>query len=270
MSLLAVEIERSLRRRMVWALVAIAAGGILALAIIAFVSSAGLDPVVMQAKGERHPAVLAHWWDAGGGDSPLAVAAVFLLLGGLIGGAGVVGGEWRAGNVATLLTWEPRRSRLLAARLGAIAVCSFLIAAILQGVLLAALLPAVVAHGTTAGADRALAISIAAAILRISALTAVSALLAGCLASVSRSTAIAIVGAGSWLAIGEGVVRARRPSWTGYLVGENLSRTLTWNRLEGTGNATGPEQAALVLGIYLALAILAAWWVFRRADATVA
>ncbi|MDQ3107484.1 MAG: hypothetical protein M3Q68_06720 [Actinomycetota bacterium] len=270
MSLLVVEIERSLRRRMVWALVAIAVGGLLALAIIAFISSAGLDPGVLEARGERHPAVLAHWWDGKGGDSPLTIAAIFLLLGGLIGGAGVVGGEWRAGNVATLLTWEPRRGRVLAARLGAIAVCSFLIAAILQVVLLAALLPAVVAHGTTAGADRALALSVGAAILRISALTAVAALLAGCLASVSRSTAIAIVGIGSWLTIGEGIVRARRPSWTGYLVGENLTRTLTWNHLEGTGNASGPEQAALVLGSYLALAVLAAWWVFRRADATVA
>ena len=39
-------------------------------------------------------------------------------------GASAVGAEYRAGTVTTILTWEPRRVRLLAARLGAVAIVS--------------------------------------------------------------------------------------------------------------------------------------------------
>lgn len=270
MRLLRSEIERSLRRRMVWALLAIASVGIALMGVIAFVSSAGLDLAALDRRGETHPAILRHWWTADGGDTPLGVSGIFLLLGGLIGGAGVVGGEWRSGNLATLLTWEPRRGRVLRARLGAIAVCSFTLAVLLQGLLLAALVPAVVAHGTTAGADGTLAVSLVMATLRIATLTALAALIGACGAWVSRSTAVGIVAVWAWLAIGEPILRARRPGFGTYLVGENLTRVLMWRDLGDASRHIGPAHASVVLLLLLLAAVSLAAIVFRRADATAA
>jgi ABC-type transport system involved in multi-copper enzyme maturation permease subunit len=270
MSLLRVEIERSLRRRMVWSLLAVALAGIALFGIIAFVSSAGLDVAALDRRGETHPAVLRHWWTDDGGDTPLGVAGIFLLAGGLIGGAGVVGGEWRSGNLATLLTWEPRRGRVLAARLGAITVCSFALAVLLQGLLLAALTPAVVGHGTTAGAGASLAGSVALAGLRIASLTAAAALLGACGAWVSRNTAVGIVAVLTWLAIAEPILRTQRPGFGTYLVGENLARVLTWRDLGGPSQHIGPAHASVVILLLLLAAVALASVVFRRTDATAA
>lgn len=270
MSLLRVEIERSLRRRMVWTLLAIALIGVVLFGVIAFVSSRGLDVTALDRRGETHPAVLRHWWTENGGDTPSGVAGIFLLLGGLIGGAAVVGGEWRSGNLATLLTWEPRRARVLAARLCAIAVCSFTLAVVLQALLLAALTPAVAAHGTTAGADASLAVSLASAILRIAALTALSALFGACGAWISRNTAVGIVSVGAWLAIGEPILRAQGPGYGTYLVGENLTRVLMWRDLGDASRHVGPIHASVVLLLLLTVAVSLAAVVFRRMDATAA
>lgn len=262
-TLVRVEIERSLRRRMVWALLAVALAGIALFGFLAFATSTHLRA------GEAHPALVRTWWGEGGGDSPLTVGAVFLLLGGLIGGAGVVGGEWRAGNVATVLTWEPRRLRLLTARLVAVAVCAFVLAVALQALYLLAAVPAVVAHGTVAGADRALAGAVVLAVLRVAALTSVAALVGASGAWTSRNTAAAIVVVWGWLAIGESVLRANRPGSGTFLVGENLSRVLRWDDLgAGPSSHIGPVHAtALLTSVVVALAVIAAV-AFERTDAT--
>src|SRR5687768_4237204 len=135
------ELERSLRRRVVWVLLVVALLGIALLGVIAFVSSTGLDPAALAARGESHPALVTGWWVAGGGDGLLLVTGLFLFMGALIGGAAVVGGEWWSGGVTTLLTWDPRRVRVLLARLAAIVTCSFVIGVALQLVALAALVP---------------------------------------------------------------------------------------------------------------------------------
>jgi ABC-2 type transport system permease protein len=261
MRLLRVEVERSLRRRMVWMLLVVASVGIALFGILAFVTSTELD-------GEAHPALVRTWWGAGG-DGPLTVLAVFLLLGGLIGGAGVVGGEWRAGNVAALLTWEPRRQRLLAARLAAVGLCSFVLAVVLQAVALAAAIPAVVAHGSAEGVDAAVAAGIVLAVVRIALLTSTAALVGGAAAWISRNTAVAIVAVWGWLALGETLLRARRPSMSSYLIGENLSRVLLWDDLgPDVAGEGGPLRGLLLLAIVVAGLIALAAVVFARTDAT--
>ena len=52
-----------------------------------------------------------------------------------------------------MLTWEPRRVRLNLARTAACGILAFVIAIVLQVIFLASFLPAVLANGTTAGAD---------------------------------------------------------------------------------------------------------------------
>lgn len=267
MRLLRVEIERSLRRRMVWVLVAIALGGILVIAVTAFFATAGATPAELRpGPGRAHPGVLRTWWVPRGGDGVLVVCGTFLVMGGLIGGAGVVGGEWRSGSIATLLTWEPRRFRLLVTRLVAMAICAFGIGLLLQVALLVALLPAVLVHGTTAGADGAFAVTLAAAVARIALVTALGAVLAGGLASISRSTAGAIAGLWVWLALGESLLRARKP-WLGqYLLIENVATVVVWARPEGLMQGRQPLGAMTLLVIYTVLLVAVASRVFRRAD----
>ena len=266
MTLLRLEIERSLRRRVVWVLVAIALIGILVIALIVFFTSTGATLAELERPGEAHPALMRSWWVPGSGDGIVLVCGVFLMMGGLIGGAGVVGGEWRTGSIATMLTWEPRRVRLLLTRLAAMALCAFTIGMVLQAVLLVALLPTVLVNGSTAGADGAFAVSLVAAMTRLALITALAAVLAGCVASISRSTAGAIIGLWVWMALGETLLRANKP-WSGeYLLAENIATVVEWARPEGLVHGRDPAGALALLLLYTLVLAGVAGRVFRRTD----
>lgn len=266
MKLLVIEARRALHRRVVWLLLGLATAGIVVAAVVTFIDSADLDLARLRAEGGLHPAVMTSWWVPGTGESALAVTAMFLAVGGLLGGAAVVGGEWRAGTVGTVLTWEPRRLRLHAARLGACAVLAWLLAFALQAVFLAAFLPAVAVHGSSAGADGAWALALIAAMARIAALAALAAVIGGAVATVGRGTAAALAVVGGWLAVGENFVRAWRPGVARHLLAENASVLLTWADLEGDDWSRPPAVALAVLVAYaLVAAVLAGAW-FRRHD----
>ena len=83
----------------------------------------------------------------GTSDGLLLTAAMFLVVGAAICGASVAGAEWRAGTITTVLTWEPSRLRLHAARTASAAILAFVIGFALQVVFLASPLPAVVLNG---------------------------------------------------------------------------------------------------------------------------
>jgi hypothetical protein len=266
MRLFEVEIRRALHRRIVWVLVGIALAGIVAAGVGVFIDSADLDVALAEARGEVQAAVLRDWWLPGSADGVLGVAAFLLAMGGLIGGASVVGAEWRAGTVTTVLTWEPRRVRLHAARLGAAAVCAAAIAFVLQALFLAAFLPAVFAHGTTAGADGDWFLSLVAAMGRISLGTALAATIGASLAAIGRNTTAALVIGWGWLAIGEGIVRGLWPEVERFLIGENMALMLTWAQLEGADFTRPPIVALTTLaGIAAALVFLGAFR-FARQD----
>ena len=112
--------------------------------------------VAQLARSTDHPAHMATWWTAGGGggDALLLVAAVFLAVGVVICGASVAGAEWRAGTVTTMLTWEPSRLRLHAARTLSAGLLAFVIGIALQIAFLASVVPAALLHGTTDGPTR--------------------------------------------------------------------------------------------------------------------
>ena len=88
-----------------------------------------------------------------------------------------------------MLTWEPRRTRLNLTRTAACGIAAFVIAFALQVIFLAAFLPAVLANGTTAGADGAWWMSLVLAVVRTAVLTALAAMLAVALATLGRNTA---------------------------------------------------------------------------------
>lgn len=266
MNLLAVEMRRALHRRAVRVLVLLGVVAIVVAGVIEFVASADLDLQALAAKDGHDPAVMVDWWRTDTNDSTLSVAGFFLAMGGLLGGASVVGAEWRAGTVATVLTWEPRRMRLLGARIGAVALLAAVIAGALQVLFLAAFIPSVLAHGTTAGADLDWAASLVGAIARIAIVTGTAAALGAALATIARNTAAAIVAPWAWLALVEGLVRGLAPEWSRWLVGDNATVVLNWTSFDHDQATFGPLVAAVLLLVYTLALVTSAAWTFERRD----
>jgi hypothetical protein len=264
--LLLTEMRRALHRRLVWVLIAVATGLSIVGGLVACADSAdGLSPAQLRGD-ELHPASMASWWMPGSGDGWIAVCAFFLAVGGMIGGASVAGAEWRAGTVATVLTWEPRRTRLLGARMLASAILAAVIATLLQLLSLALLLPAVLVNGTTAGVDGEWWVGLAAAIARASALTALAALLALSIANIGRNTTAALAAITGWLLVGEGLVRGLKPSWGRHLLAENIGTVLTWAPLDGDVATYTPVRALVTLLAYTTIPVVAAIAIFERRD----
>ena len=69
------------------------------------------------------------------------MAAFFLLIGAVVGGASMIGAEWRAGTFVTLLTWQPDRRRVAIAKLLACGIVATAVAVVLQVLFTAAFLP---------------------------------------------------------------------------------------------------------------------------------
>jgi hypothetical protein len=259
------EMRRAMHRRVVWALIALALVGVALLGVIAFADSSGKSVAELEL-GDAHPALMADWWMAGTADGILVIAALPLLIGALFGGASVVGAEWRAGTVTTILTWEPRRLRLHVARTLACVLLATAIAFVLQAVFLAATLPAVLAHGTTAGVDAAWWWALLGAMARIALVTGAAACISASLATIGRGTAFALGVAFAWLAVAEGLVRGLKPGLQHLLLGDNLTLVLTWGQLEGAEYARS-GLAALLTGLtYLAIVGGAGTLAFTRRD----
>lgn len=266
MSLLKTEMDRALRRRAVRALILIAALGCVVAGVIAFASSAGKTLAQLQVGDEGHPAVMTDWWIADANEGFLAIAMFFLFLGGFFGGATVAGGEWRAGTVTTLLTWEPRRLRLHGARTASAAILAFVISFALQALFLASFLPAVFVNGTTGGVDGSFWVGLAVVMVRTSVLTAGAAMLAIALATVGRNTAFAVITMFAWLIVVEGLIRALRPALARWLWSENLATVMTWAQLETADFARGPIVAAATLLAYCSVIVVLAAVSFDRRD----
>ena len=129
------------------------------------------------------------------------------------------GAEWRFGTVTTVLTWEPRRLRLHLARTASAGILAFIISFLVQVAFLASFLPAVLANGTTAGADADWWLQLLEAMTRVSLLTAGAAVLAVALATLGRNTAFALAAVFAWFAVVEGVATRARAIPQGVALG---------------------------------------------------
>lgn len=267
MNLLRIEMRRALHRRAVRVLILLGLTLCVVAGLIAFFGSAGksLDDLRTGDDGGS-PAIMTDWWVAEDHGGYLVVATFFLFLGGFFGGATVAGGEWRHGTVTTLLTWEPRRLRLHAARSTSATILAFVISFALQIVFLAAFLPAVITHGTAEGADAPFWRALVLAMTRTSLLTAAGAALAIGLATLARNTAFAIITVFGWMAVFENLVRSLRPSLAPWLWGENLGTVIGWDQLPDVEFTRGPLVAAVTIGVYVTVIVVGAAWSFQRRD----
>ncbi|MDP9226135.1 MAG: ABC transporter permease [Actinomycetota bacterium] len=199
--------------------------------------------------------------------------SVSLIILGIALAASFMGAEWGAGTITTLLTWEPRRVRVYIAKLVAAVIFTFVSAIILQIILGAALLPSAIAHGSTAGADRAWLVSTAGSVARGALIAALGAGIGLAIGALARNTTAAVLSAFFYLFVLENLVRGLKPHWMGWLFGDNAAIFIVGHKLAGDSSAGpllshGPLQALLVVCAYSAILTAAAIALFVRRDVT--
>jgi ABC-type transport system involved in multi-copper enzyme maturation permease subunit len=300
-ALLAVEVRRVVSRRLVRVSVALAVLAVLAGAAIAFLVSRDMDQAALaQAEVARQAQVqqcITGQLDAVPSDLPpqqraevcnqhisspvqdrrfhyenlpgiLEGMSWFAILLGWLLGASLVGAEWHAGTMATLLTWEPRRVRVLLAKLVAAGAPAFTLAVGLQLLLGVALLPAGLLRGTTQGIDADWMRSLSGVGLRVAGVSLVGALIGFSIAAISRNTAAALGIAFGYFAIVENAIRGLRPRWTPWLLGDNIAVVITNQPQNFPLVDRSTLGAATLVGCYTLTLVVAAVASFRRRDIT--
>lgn len=140
-------------------------------------------------------------------------------IGGLVAlllGASIIGAEWQAGTFATLLTWEPRRVRVAAAKTGAAVLGSVAVVAVATGLLVAVAALVAGTSGTFASVvvDRRpqphFAMQTWAMAGRVAVLIALLAATGAALALLLRHTVAALGVVLGYLIVGEAVIGSLR------------------------------------------------------------
>ena len=193
-------------------------------------------------------------------------------------GASLAGADWTSGTMATLLTWEPRRIRVLLVRALVVVLVVVVATLFLQILLLAGFRLAVALRGTTLGASSTWLSEAAKAILRVSAVASAFGLIALAIAMVGRSTVAAVGVLFGYLILFEGVIAGFRPSIqdrllvraAGVIVGQQpIYDTSREAVLQATGQPPillGLTEASVVLTVYVVALLVVALFVFRARD----
>jgi hypothetical protein len=167
--------------------------------------------------------------------------------------------------VTTLLTWEPRRVRVLLSKAIAGIVSVFVLTSVLQAVLSACLYLAASLNGSVVGAEGWLA-DTAEVALRVSVLAALAGAIGFAFAAVGRNTAAALGAGFAYVVVVENLVRGLRPEWSEWLFGENAGLFL----LGPSNDFPNMNRSSLGAGMYLmlvsAILLVAATLVFRSRD----
>jgi hypothetical protein len=214
-----------------------------------------------------HPAHMANWWiPGGGGESFLTPAALFLVVGAVICGASVVGAEWKAGTMTTMLTWVPSRVRLQSARTLSAAVLSFVIGFLLQMMYLASAIPAVVIHGDTTETSASWWGALLLAMIRISFITLLVTVLAVSIATIGRNTSAALVALATWALVIERLIAGFWPKYARFMIAENVGIVVPWEQYRNASFERPPVVALLTLVGYLIPVVVVATVLFARRD----
>jgi ABC-2 type transport system permease protein len=193
-------------------------------------------------------------------------SAFLVVIGGLLLGASFVGAEWHAGTMTTLLTWEPRRLRVLAAKAIVTAVCVFVLMVALLAVFSAVLALVAATRGITSGLGDHFLRSLAGTVLRIAACAAAGSLVGLGIAMVARSTAAAIGIGFAYLGIVEGLIRGLRPGWQHYLLADNIAVVITGGDQGIMRTPVTLTRAAVTVAVWAAVLVSAAALSFRTRD----
>ncbi len=200
-------------------------------------------------------------------DNAIATVSVLTYLLTIVIGASAVGAEYRGGTVGTILTWEPRRTRLLLARLFAAAVVAMAFFLIVQLVFVGAWTIGVALNGRSGtGADfwRDLFVMLG----RATVIAGVLAVISGAIATLGKNTAAAMgIWFGYLIAI-EAILRAQVEGLIPWFLTPNAGAFYGWESVTQNGYTVTPGAAALRLGLYVVLLGAVAVAVFGRRDVT--
>lgn len=183
----------------------------------------------------------------------LATATTPLVLTGFIFGASLLGADYTSRSLTTLLTWEPRRARVLISRTATSAAVTVCAALAVLALLVLAILPAALAHGT---GDGAAYVSMAALATRSALLAAAACVIGVSCAAIGRSTPAALIGAAVYLGVIENTVIDSAPDVGRWLL---INDSLSWVAAgpiasDGPG---GPGHTVATAGLLLLVGVLA-------------
>lgn len=193
--------------------------------------------------------------------------AFILIVIGLVIGASSIGADWQSGTMGTLLTWEPRRTRLFAVRFVVVCAGVFVLTLGLDAILAAMLAAVSATRGTTAWLDADWAKSSIAAAMRIGTVASVGAALGLSVSMIGRATGAALAGVFVYLAVFENLIRGLRPGTGPWLLGPNMIVFVIGRATNvGTEQTLSLAHAVLVIALYVTIAFALALAWFRARD----
>ena len=193
-------------------------------------------------------------------------SSILVVIGGLLLGASFVGAEWHAGTMTTLLAWEPRRLRVLAAKAVVAAVCVFVLMVALLALFGLALTLVASVRGITDDLGDHFLRSVAGSTLRVAACSSAGALIGLAIAMVARNTAAAVGAGFAYLAMIEGLIRGLRPGWQHYLLADNIAVVVTGADSGIMQDPVTFTHSVLAVVIWSAAALTLAAVTFRARD----
>ena len=200
---------------------------------------------------------------------------IVLLLGAVVG-ATLGGADWSAGSMATLLVWEPRRVRVLLARIVAVALTALVLTIVAQAVFVAGLTVYIAIHGTFDGTPAGYLGDLTATVLRISAVAGLFALMGLSLATIGRSTVAGLGVFLGYLIIVEGFL-SNLLFWVQKITfGRSAAVVVTDETLELVDGSVippviyelTPGRAWATLGVWVVVLLVVAAATFRVRDVT--
>jgi len=201
----------------------------------------------------------------------LGTGTVIGSLVGLLLAASLIGAEWQAGTFAALLTWEPRRPRVAAAKVAAVVIGSVAIAAVATAALVGVEAIVAATHGTfrTVLQDfhpkPHFALRTWAMAGRGALVVALVTALGAALALLLRHTVAAVGVAIGYLIVGEGIIGSLRHGDVRHHLLQSrldalLNGTYTWPipiRTADGGEGFSPEHIAVVHAFAAGLEVVA-------------
>jgi len=191
-----------------------------------------------------------------------------LIVMGLVIGSSSVGADWQSGSMSTLLTWEPRRLRVLAVRIVVVTAAVFFLAIALQALLSLALAAVAATRGDTTGLGGTWLQDLALVIARIGAMAVFGAVVGLSVSMIGRATAASLGVVFVYLAVVENLLREHVPGIAPWLLSTNSVVFVSGDPLIG-----GPEtdafsvaHAVAVMTIYAAVLVAVAAALFRSRD----
>lgn len=198
------------------------------------------------------------------GGAALAVMAFIV-------GAAYAGADWQAGTIQALLFWEPRRARVMLAKVATLVMFVVLLGVVVLLYFLPGLYLVGSARGSTVGVNGDVWRDTVSSGGRGLAIAVFAGLLGFAVAHLTRNTGGALGAGFVWFAILESIVAGLRPQLTHLMIVPNIAAWISGQfdySVKGVQHVIGRGQGGLYLLVVTTLAIGIATALFARRDVT--